>query len=59
MADSNLEGDHPRIISGKLVEIGSVVSEENFFLNFTLDGSCPKMCPAVRSFDQDGPYSRT
>ena len=36
MADSNLEGDHPRIISGKLVEIGSVVSEENFFLNFIL-----------------------
>ena len=24
-----------------------------------LDGSRPKMCPAVRPFDQDGPHSRT
>ena len=31
MPDTILEGDHPRIISAKLVEIGSVVSEENFF----------------------------
>ena len=25
----------------------------------SLDGSLPKMCPAVRPFDQDGPHSRT
>jgi hypothetical protein len=28
MPDTILEGDHPRIISAKVVEIGSVVSEE-------------------------------
>jgi hypothetical protein len=38
-----------------LVEIGSVVSEEKILL----DGSLPKMYPAVRPFDQDGPHSRT
>jgi hypothetical protein len=31
MLDSILEGDHPRITSKKLVEIGSVVSAENIF----------------------------
>jgi hypothetical protein len=31
MPYSILEGDHPGIISAKLVEIGSVVSEENIF----------------------------
>jgi hypothetical protein len=30
-ADTILEGDHPRIISANLVEIGSVVSEEKIF----------------------------
>ena len=25
----------------------------------SLDGSLPKMCPAVRPFDQDGPHSQT
>ena len=34
MPDIILEGDHPRIISANLVEIGSVVSEEKIFLNF-------------------------
>jgi hypothetical protein len=31
MPEIILEEDHPRIISAKLVEIGSVVSEEIFF----------------------------
>ena len=32
LTDTILKGEHPRIISPKLVEIGSVVSEEkNFF----------------------------
>jgi len=31
MPDTILEGDHPRIISAKFVEIGSVVSEKIFF----------------------------
>ena len=31
MSDKNLEGNHPRIISANLVEIGSVVSEEKIF----------------------------
>ena len=31
MPDTILEGDHPMIISAKLVEIGSVVSEEKIF----------------------------
>ena len=31
MPDTILEGDHPRIISAKLVEIGSVVTEEKIF----------------------------
>jgi UV DNA damage repair endonuclease len=34
MPDINLEGNHPRIISANLVEIGSVASEEKFFLKF-------------------------
>ena len=34
MPDIILEEDHPRIISAKLVEIGSVVSEEKIFSNF-------------------------
>ena len=34
LTDTILKGDHPRIISAKLVEIGSVVSEEKFFFNF-------------------------
>ena len=34
MLDTILEGDHPRIISANLVEIGSVVSEEKIFFNF-------------------------
>ena len=29
--DTIVKGDHPRIIAAKLVEIGSVVSEEIFF----------------------------
>ena len=33
LADTILKGDHPRIISAKLVEIDSVVSEK-IFLNF-------------------------
>jgi hypothetical protein len=33
MPDTILEGDHPRIISAKFVEIGSVVSEENSFFH--------------------------
>jgi hypothetical protein len=28
-------------------------------MKYSLDGSLPKMCPAVRPFDQDGPHSRT
>jgi hypothetical protein len=32
MLDTVLEGDHPRIISANLVEIGRVVSEEKIFL---------------------------
>ena len=32
MTDTILKGDHPRIISASLVEIGSVVSEEKIFL---------------------------
>ncbi len=31
LMDTNLKGDHPRIISASLVEIGSVVSEEKIF----------------------------
>ncbi len=31
LTDTNLKGDHPRIISASLVEIGSVVSEEKIF----------------------------
>ena len=31
MPDTILEGDHPRIISAKFVQIGSVVSEEKIF----------------------------
>ena len=31
MTDTTLKGDHLRIISAKLVEIGSVVSEKIFF----------------------------
>jgi UV DNA damage repair endonuclease len=48
-----------------LVEIGSVVSEEKILLKFhppffsifslVADGSLPKICQAVRPFDQDGP----
>jgi hypothetical protein len=46
MLDTLLEGDHPRIISANLVEIGRVVSEEKIFLKissplcfyFKLDG---------------------
>ena len=34
LTDTNLKGDHPRIISANLVEIGSVVSEEKNFLKF-------------------------
>ena len=34
MQDTILEGDHPRIISANLVQIGSVVSEEKIFFNF-------------------------
>jgi hypothetical protein len=34
MPDTILEGDHPRIISAKFVEIGSVVSEEKIFFKF-------------------------
>ena len=28
-------------------------------MKYSLDGSLPKMCPAVQTFDQDGPHSRT
>jgi hypothetical protein len=31
LTDTILKGDHPRIISENLVEIGSVVSEEKIF----------------------------
>jgi hypothetical protein len=46
-----------------LVEIGSVVSEENIFFliashHFTIF-SLATICPAVRPFDQDGSHSRT
>ena len=34
MPDKILEGDHPRIISANLVEIGSVISEEKIFFKF-------------------------
>ena len=34
MPDTILEGDHPRIISANLVEVGSVVSEEKIFFKF-------------------------
>jgi hypothetical protein len=34
MTDTILEGDHPRINSAKLVEIGSVVLEEKIFFLF-------------------------
>jgi hypothetical protein len=34
MQDIILEGDHPRIISANLVQIGSVVSEEKIFFKF-------------------------
>jgi hypothetical protein len=34
MLDTVLEGDHPRIISANLVEIGRVVSEEKIFFKF-------------------------
>ena len=33
LTETILKGDHPRIISAKLVEIGSVVSEEKICLN--------------------------
>jgi hypothetical protein len=38
-----------------LVDIGSVVSEEKIFFKFHppfFDCSLPKMCPAIRPFDQ-------
>jgi hypothetical protein len=44
LTDTILKGYHPRIISAKVE---------------SLDGSLPKMCPAVRPFDQDDPHSRT
>ena len=34
LMDTILKGDHLRIISESLVEIASVVSEENIFFNF-------------------------
>ena len=34
LTDTILKGDHLRIISERLVEIASVVSEENIFFNF-------------------------
>ena len=34
LTDTILKGDHLRIISAKLVEIGSVVSEEKIFFKF-------------------------
>jgi hypothetical protein len=36
MLDTILEEDHPRIISAKLVEIGSVVSEKIFLISSPL-----------------------
>jgi hypothetical protein len=35
MLDTLLEGDHPRIISANLVEIGRVVSEEKIFFKIS------------------------
>ena len=34
MTDSILEGDYPKITQQSLVEIGSVVSEEEIFFKF-------------------------
>jgi hypothetical protein len=34
LTDTILKGDHTKIISAKLVEIGSVVSEEKKFFSF-------------------------
>jgi hypothetical protein len=34
LTDTILKGDQPRIISAKLIEIGTVVSDEKIFFNF-------------------------
>jgi hypothetical protein len=62
-----LEEDHPMTILSKFGSNCATGSrQEDFLLNknkilmkYSLDGSLPKMCPAVRPFDQDGPHSRT
>jgi hypothetical protein len=36
-----------------------LLNKNKILMKYSLDGSLPKMCPAVRPFDQDGSHSRT